>query len=183
DPRAPPHEQLPLPVQLNVDLDLGSNLSVRMQGLEGRLTGRINVVTSKEGELRSYGKLTTVNATFYAYGQKLQVDPGVLIFDGPIENPALQVTAWRRNQAVEAGVQLSGTMRAPIVQIVSQPQVSEGERLSWLVLGRLEPRQDRLLALAPLVAARRDRHVERRRAVLPLLLGLKLEISGRGGEI
>ena len=136
EPHATPQEKAPLPVQLNVDLDLGSNLSVRMQGLEGKLTGRINVVTSKEGELRAYGKLTTVNATFYAYGQKLQVDPGVLIFDGPIENPALQVTAWRRNQAVEAGVQLSGTMRAPIVQIVSQPQVSEGERLSWLVLGR-----------------------------------------------
>ncbi|HYY60626.1 MAG TPA: translocation/assembly module TamB domain-containing protein, partial [Burkholderiales bacterium] len=136
EPRASPQEKAQLPVQLNVDLDLGSNLTVRAQGLEGKLTGRINVVTSKEGELRAFGKLTAINATFYAYGQKLQVDPGVLIFDGPIENPALQVTAWRRNQAVEAGVQLSGTLRAPIVQIVSQPQVSEGERLSWLVLGR-----------------------------------------------
>jgi translocation and assembly module TamB len=136
EPRAAPQDKAPLPHDLNVDLDHGSNISVRAQGLEGKLTGRINLVTSKEGELRAYGKLTTVNATFYAYGQKLQVDPGVLIFDGPLDNPALQVTAWRRNQAVEAGVQLSGTMRAPIVQIVSQPQVSEGERLSWLVLGR-----------------------------------------------
>ena len=134
--RTSAQDKTPLPLDLNVDLDLGSNLSVRVQGLEGKLTGRINVQTSKEGELRAYGKLTAVNATFYAYGQKLQVDPGVLIFDGPLDNPALQVTAWRRNQAVEAGVQLSGTMRAPIVQIVSQPQVSEGERLSWLVLGR-----------------------------------------------
>jgi translocation and assembly module TamB len=134
--REAPREKAPLPIDLNVDLDLGSNLTVRMQGLEGKLTGRLNVTTSKEGELRAYGKLTTLNATFFAYGQKLQVDPGVLIFDGPIDNPALQVTAWRRNQAVEAGVQLSGTVRAPRVQIVSQPQVSEGERLSWLVLGR-----------------------------------------------
>jgi translocation and assembly module TamB len=134
--REAPREKTPLPIDLNVDLELGSNLTVRMQGLEGKLTGRINVTTSKEGELRAYGKLTTLNATFFAYGQKLQVDPGVLIFDGPIDNPALQVTAWRRNQAVEAGVQLSGTVRAPRVQIVSQPQVSEGERLSWLVLGR-----------------------------------------------
>ncbi|HET7366405.1 MAG TPA: translocation/assembly module TamB domain-containing protein, partial [Burkholderiales bacterium] len=134
--RASPQARTPLPLDLNVDLDLGSNLSVRVQGLEGKLTGRINLVTSKEGELRAYGKLTAVNAIFYAYGQKLQVDPGMLVFDGPLDNPGLQVTAWRRNQAVEAGVQLSGTMRAPIVQIVSQPQVSEGERLSWLVLGR-----------------------------------------------
>jgi translocation and assembly module TamB len=77
-----------------------------------------------------------VNATYFAYGQRLQVDPGVLIFDGPLENPALQITAWRRNQAVEAGVQLTGTVRAPRVQLVSQPPVTEAERLSWLVLGR-----------------------------------------------
>jgi translocation and assembly module TamB len=77
-----------------------------------------------------------VHATFLAYGQRLAVDPGVLIFDGPIDNPALQITAWRRNQAVEAGVQITGTARAPSVNLVSQPPVPEGERLSWLVLGR-----------------------------------------------
>lgn len=125
-----------LPVDLNLDLDLGSNLTIAMQGLEGKLGGRVNVSTTKEGELRLYGRLQTLNATFYAYGQKLQVDPGIVIFDGPPDNPALQITAWRRNQAVEAGVQISGTVRAPRVQLVSQPPVSEGERLSWLVLGR-----------------------------------------------
>jgi translocation and assembly module TamB len=129
-------QKAPLPINLNIDLDLGSNLTVHAQGLEGKLGGRINLATSKDGELRAYGRLETINATFFAYGQKLQVDPGVLIFDGPLDNPALQITAWRRNQAVEAGVQVSGTVRAPLVQIVSQPPVSEGERLSWLVLGR-----------------------------------------------
>ncbi len=135
-PRAAPKEKAPLPVDLNIDLDLGSNLTVHAQGLEGKLTGRINFKTSKEGELRAYGRLETLNATYFAYGQRLQVDPGILIFDGPLDNPALQITAWRRNQAVEAGVQISGTVIAPRVQIVSQPPVSEGERLSWLVLGR-----------------------------------------------
>ncbi len=136
-PRAAPlKEKAPLPVDLNIDLELGSNLTVHAQGLEGKLTGRINFKTSKEGELRAYGRLETLNATYFAYGQRLQVDPGILIFDGPLDNPALQITAWRRNQAVEAGVQLSGTVVAPRVQIVSQPPVSEGERLSWLVLGR-----------------------------------------------
>ena len=129
-------EKGPLPLALNVDLDLGSDLAINMQGLEGKLAGRVNVSTNKDGDLRAYGRLHTVNATYFAYGQRLQVDPGVLIFDGPIDNPALQITAWRRNQAVEAGVQLTGTVRAPRVQLVSQPPVSENERLSWLVLGR-----------------------------------------------
>ena len=136
EPRKRPPAKSSLPVHLNVDLDLGSNLAIRAQGLEGKLTGRINFTTTPEGELRAYGRIETLNATYFAYGQPLQVDPGILIFDGALDNPALQITAWRRNQAVEAGVQLSGTMLAPRVQIVSQPPVSEGERLSWLVLGR-----------------------------------------------
>jgi translocation and assembly module TamB len=125
-----------LPLALDLILDLGDQLSVRARGYDGKLAGRVQLQTNKEGELRAYGEVYAVNATFLAYGQRLEVDPGRLIFDGPLDNPALQVTAWRRNQAVEAGVQISGTARSPRVQLVSQPPVPEGERLSWLVLGR-----------------------------------------------
>lgn len=125
-----------VPVALDVQLDLGEQLEVNGYGLEGRLAGKLQVETTQDGELRAYGRIETVNATFRAYGQRLQVDPGIAIFDGPLDNPSLQLTAWRRNQQVEAGVQVSGTARAPRMQLVSQPPVPEGERLSWLVLGR-----------------------------------------------
>jgi translocation and assembly module TamB len=136
EPRRTAAAKTPLPIALNIDLDLGDELTIAMRGLEGKLAGRINLKTTPEGELRAYGELHAVRATYLAYGQRLRVDPGIVIFDGPIDNPALQITAWRRNQAVEAGVQLSGTVRAPRVQLVSQPPVPENEKLSWLVLGR-----------------------------------------------
>ena len=135
-PRATSRQRARLPVALDIGLNLGERLDVRGYGLEGRLTGRMEFHTTREGELRAYGRVQTVNATFLAYGQRLQVDPGIAIFDGELQNPSLQMTAWRRNQADEAGVQVSGTARAPLVQVVSQPPVPEGERLSWLVLGR-----------------------------------------------
>ena len=125
-----------LPLTLDVRLDLGGNLVVQGYGYDGKVAGLVDLATTSDGELRAFGRIHAVNATFLAYGQRLQVDPGVLIFDGPLDNPALQITAWRRNQPVEAGVQLTGTARAPIVNLVSQPPVPEGERLSWLVLGR-----------------------------------------------
>ena len=125
-----------VPVALDLNLDLGDRLSLRGRGFAGQIAGRVQVVTNENGEPRAYGRIRAVDATFIAYGQRLRVDPGVLIFDGAIENPTLELTAWRRNQAVEAGIQLSGTLRAPRVQLVSQPPVAEGERLSWLVLGR-----------------------------------------------
>ena len=136
--REPPRPKgsLKLPLALELRLDFGSDLTVRGFGFDGKLTGLVDLATTKEGELRAFGRLQAVHATFLAYGQRLDVDPGVVIFDGPIDNPSLQITAWRRNQAVEAGVQISGTVRTPVVQLVSQPPVPEGERLSWLVLGR-----------------------------------------------
>ena len=125
-----------VPLALDVGLDLGDQLEVRGYGLEGKLAGRLQIETTKDGELRAYGRINTVNATFFAYGNRLDVDPGVAIFDGPLNNPSLQMTAWRRKQQVEVGVQVSGSARSPRVQLVSQPPVPEGERLSWLVLGR-----------------------------------------------
>jgi translocation and assembly module TamB len=135
-PVAPKKGPMKLPVALDLRLDLGNNLVVQGYGFDGKVAGMVELATGKDGELRAFGRLQAVHATFLAYGQTLDVDPGTLIFDGPIDNPALQITAWRRNQAVEAGVQLTGTARAPIVNLVSQPPVPEGERLSWLVLGR-----------------------------------------------
>ena len=130
------NERLKLPVTLDLRLDLGDNLVVQGYGYDGRVTGLVDLATTTDGELRAFGRVQAVRATFLAYGQRLDVDPGVVIFDGPLDNPTLQITAWRRNQAVEAGVQITGTARAPSVNLVSQPPVPEGERLSWLVLGR-----------------------------------------------
>jgi translocation and assembly module TamB len=135
-PARQPAAQATLPVSLDVELDLGRDLAIETRALEGRLTGSLRLTGQEGGELSAFGRLQLINATYNAYGQSLQIDPGVLIFAGPIRNPALQVTAWRRNQAVEVGVQVSGNIQAPRVVLVSVPAVSEAEALSWLVLGR-----------------------------------------------
>ncbi|HSA91311.1 MAG TPA: translocation/assembly module TamB domain-containing protein [Burkholderiales bacterium] len=140
---APPGEvrlaarkQGPLPLDLDLRLDLGSRLTLRAHGFNGGVSGQVRVYTGAAGELLAQGRVEAVKATFYAYGQELEVDPGALLFDGPIGNPALEITAWRRRQQVEAGLRLTGTVQAPRVQLVSNPAVSENEKLSWLVLGR-----------------------------------------------
>jgi translocation and assembly module TamB len=57
-------------------------------------------------------------------------------FSGPLENPALNVLAVRRNLPVEVGVQISGTALAPTVRLYSDTAMSDVEKLNWLVLGR-----------------------------------------------
>src|SRR5260363_279445 len=47
--------------------------------------------------------------------------------------PALNILAMRRNQEVEVGLQVRGTTRAPRAQLVSEPNVPDTEKLSWLL--------------------------------------------------
>ena len=80
--------------------------------------------------------LQTVNGTYQAYGQKLGIDRGVLTFVGPIENPRLDIEATRPNLDVRVGVNVAGTALNPRIRLFSEPDMSDIDKLSWLVLGR-----------------------------------------------
>jgi translocation and assembly module TamB len=126
----------PLPVDLDLRLDLGERLTLRGFGFDGGVAGQVRVLTDAAGALQAQGRLRAVRARFRAYGQELDVDPGMLIFDGPLERPGLDITAWRRHQQVEAGVHVTGSLDAPRVELISNPPVADADKLSWLVLGR-----------------------------------------------
>jgi translocation and assembly module TamB len=126
----------PLAFDLDLKVDLGNRLTVRAFGFDGGVAGNLRVATSPAGELVAHGKVEAVRARFRAYGQDLEVDPGILLFDGPLDAAGLDISAWRRHQQVEAGVKVTGTMQTPRVELISNPPVAENEKLSWLVLGR-----------------------------------------------
>jgi translocation and assembly module TamB len=123
-------------VALDVDLavDLGRKLRFSGEGLETGLVGEVRV-TGGPGGLQGKGSIRAVNGTYFAFGQRLDIDRGRLVFDGRLDNPGLDIVALRRNVGVEAGVAVSGTVKVPIVQLTSNPPVPDSEKLSWLVLG------------------------------------------------
>jgi translocation and assembly module TamB len=135
-PRASdPMRTLDIPLVLDVKLDFGDRLTFVGRGIDAGLRGEVRV-RNGPGGFTGQGQLYTVNGTYFAYGQRLSIDPGRLIFDGPLDNPALDIVALRRNLAVEAGVQVTGTVRVPIITLTSNPPVPDSEKLSWLVLGQ-----------------------------------------------
>jgi translocation and assembly module TamB len=81
------------------------------------------------------GTIRTVRGTYYAFGQKLAIERGRILFDGPLANPSLDIVALRKNLAVEAGVEIVGTVRAPVVRLTSNPPVPDNEKLAWLLTG------------------------------------------------
>ncbi|MFY9328615.1 MAG: translocation/assembly module TamB domain-containing protein, partial [Georgfuchsia sp.] len=108
-------------LDLDMALDAGKRLHIVGAGLDTDLRGKINLKTNRAGVLEAHGVLSSVRGVYYAFGQRLQIDRGRLLFDGPIDNPALDIAAKRKGLAVEAGVEVTGTVRVPNVQLTSEP--------------------------------------------------------------
>jgi translocation and assembly module TamB len=132
----PPEDAQKLLVSVDAALDLGNHFYLRASGLEGRLAGQLRL-NSKPGQaLYAIGTIATRDTRFSAYGQNLNVERGIVSFDGPLDDPGLNVLAIRKNLPVEAGVEVTGSVRNPIIRLVSTPNVPDSEKLSWIVLGR-----------------------------------------------
>ena len=151
----PPRESTTLSrTSLRLAIDLGNDLHILGRGIDAWPEGRVLLRTDAAGKLLAEGTVNTRRGTYTAFGQRLQIDRGRLIFGGAVENPGLDIVAMRKNQAVEAGVAVTGSVQAPDVRIVSNPPVPEGEALSWLVLGHGPANASRAdLAMLPLAAA------------------------------
>jgi translocation and assembly module TamB len=129
----------PIRVAADLGIDLGDRFHLRVAGLSARLAGRLRLRGGQgEGEARlsATGSIATQDATFDAYGQRLAVERGIVNFQGPLDDPGLNVLALRKGGEVEAGVTVTGTVQRPVVRLVSTPPVPDAEKLSWIVLGR-----------------------------------------------
>lgn len=125
----------PYALSFNLGLDLGEHFYVKGKGLDAQLGGTLKLTGVGGGLPSSHGSIRVVKGAYSAYGQRLEIERGILNFQGPVDNPGLDIIALRKNQPVEAGVALSGTAQSPRVSLTSKPSVPDGEKLSWLVLG------------------------------------------------
>ena len=136
DEAAPKTTQRPRRNQIvAVDIDLGERLQVRGRGLDTTLGGKLRLA-SPAGRLTLTGIVTSSGGTYAAYGQKLDIDRGMLVFSGDMENPMLDVLALRPNLDTQVGVAITGPLQSPRVRLYSSTDMSDSDKLSWLVLGR-----------------------------------------------
>lgn len=165
-PAAAPAPAKPRKVRIDLAMDAGDKLQLRGRGFESRLAGELKLA-QRDASTRLTGSLRTVGGTYAAYGQKLEIEKGELIFTGPYDNPRLDVLALRPNTDVSVGVALTGTALAPRIKLYADPDMSDTDKLSWLLLGR-----------APEGLGRADTAVLQR-AALALLSGEGESPSGR----
>jgi translocation and assembly module TamB len=120
---------------VDVQVDLGENFRFKGSGADLRLEGALSVRTGPSQPLAAYGTIRIPDGKYEAFGAVLDIERGLLNFTGPLTNPNINILAMRRRQEVAAGVQVTGTVQQPRVQLVSEPNVADEEKLSWLVFG------------------------------------------------
>ncbi len=132
-----PVQSLAVVPDISLTLDPGSNFQLQGHGLNTRLAGLLTLkAEGANATPRLTGELHTVNGTYRAYGQRLNIEEGTLRFGGVYDNPALDIRALRPNLQQVVGVQISGTAQLPVVRLYSDPDLPDADKLSWLVLGK-----------------------------------------------
>jgi translocation and assembly module TamB len=126
---------------LDLRLDAGDDLRLAGRGIDTRLAGELRL-TSPANRLAVNGTIQAVGGTYAAYGQKLNIERGIIAFGGPANNPRLDIQAVRpeppgaTGDEVRVGVAITGSAQNPRVRLFSEPEMSETDKLSWLIMGR-----------------------------------------------
>lgn len=119
-----------------VDIDMGQKAVFRGWGLDTGLRGQLSL-RSPNNRLAVLGTINAVNGKFASYGQKLDIERGVVAFSGNLGNPYLDVLALRPNLTeVRVGVTVKGPLQELRIRLYSDPDMSENDKLAWLMLGR-----------------------------------------------
>lgn len=124
------------PVKLAVEIDLGRDFKIQGKGMDTLVRGTLTLTSTAQNQPRLNGTIRTFGGQYRAYGQRLEIERGVLRFSGPLDNPALNILAIRPNLTQRVGVQITGTALLPSVRLYAEPELADAEKLSWLIVGR-----------------------------------------------
>jgi translocation and assembly module TamB len=132
-----------MPITASIKVDLGQHAHLAGMGLDGRLSG-VLTVDERPGRSTTGQGQVTVNGTYKAYGQNLQIQQGLLLFAStPIDNPGLNIRALRSltpnatiDQGQQVGLQITGTAQRPVLTVFSNPAMDQSDALSYLVTGK-----------------------------------------------
>ncbi len=124
-------------INTSVRLTLGDRVHFYGFGFEGRLGGSL-LLEDEPGQLtKATGEINIPVGNYRAYGQRLEVEHGRLIYTGsPLTNPGLDLRAVRKVNDITAGLNVTGSLNQPKLDIFSSPAMGQTDALAYLILGR-----------------------------------------------
>lgn len=120
----------------DITLSLGEKVSLDTLGLSGRLTGSLHVRSGYDPITHGTGELSVAEGKYTAYGRKLDIQRGRLIFSGgPVEDPGVDIRAIKQFPDALAGVNVRGTLQSPRTTFFSEPSLPQSQILSLILAG------------------------------------------------
>ncbi|WP_407333158.1 translocation/assembly module TamB domain-containing protein [Enterovibrio sp. 27052020O] len=133
------NESSPITVNAQIAVNIGNDVRLEAFGLKTNLVGKLDVGSNSKGPSVS-GEINLKEGTYRSFGQDLLIKKGQILFNGPPEQPYLQVEAIRNpnaiNDGVEAGIRVTGPADSPEVQVFSDPAMPQANALSYLTRGQ-----------------------------------------------
>ena len=126
----------PLPVNMNLILDLNDGIRFAGYGADVTIGGKLTLTAQPGGSVRGVGTVRVIKGRYKAYGQDLDITKGTVSFVGPLNDPNLNIRAERRLSPVGAGVEILGSLNSPRITLTANEPMSEKDKLSWLILNR-----------------------------------------------
>ncbi|MCX7543835.1 translocation/assembly module TamB domain-containing protein [Marinicella gelatinilytica] len=132
-----PESSTSIPINYDVTAEIKEPINIQLMGLEAKMAGQLRVFNVRK-QTHAEGRLNLTEGFYKLYGQRLDIERGELIFNGPIDNPAIDVKAARKSDdgTVTAGILISGTVNQLQSTLYSEPAMSQLEILSYLATGR-----------------------------------------------
>ncbi len=119
-----------------ISIHFGENSHFSGFGLKTRLAGKLHYI-SKQDKQRMQGHAEMKNASYRAYGQDLKIRKGEFVFNGPADNPWLNIEAIRKanTEDITAVLNVTGPLKNPKTRVFTEPALTESEALAYLVTG------------------------------------------------
>ena len=119
-----------------ISLTLGDKVTLDTFGLTARLTGTLALRDGTDNVTRGTGELSIEEGKYTAYGRRLDIERGRLVFSGgEVSNPGVDIRAVKQYPDVKAGVNVRGTLNQPRITFFSEPSLPQSQILSLILAG------------------------------------------------
>lgn len=125
-------------IAMDVQVDIDDKFKITGGLADITVGGDLHLLQERGQPLQLFGNLNVLGGELRVYRQSLKVKRGTVSFAGSPDNPSLDMRAARviSRDSVTVGMELTGTVESPVLEIYSEPAMSQTEALSYLVRGR-----------------------------------------------
>jgi translocation and assembly module TamB len=124
------------PLAMDLHVTLGNNVHFSGFGFNAFIDGELSITSKPEEQMMGSGAFHIKQGSFRAYGQDLDIETGIISFPGgPLTQPGINLRASRTVGDIVAGISAIGPAAKPRITTFSNPPMSEGQTLSYLLTG------------------------------------------------